>query len=60
MDLISWTYFSNINKIKTAIMKITLVAKYSHKNEVAMTLKSNFVIKANWLKFYLPINIHML
>ena len=45
--LISQTYYSNIIQIKATIMNNILVAKYSHRNEVAVTLKSNFVIKAN-------------
>jgi hypothetical protein len=36
IDLISQTYFSNIIQIKAALIKSTLVAKYSDKIEVDM------------------------
>ena len=60
IDLISQTYFSNIILIKAVLIKSTLVGKYSDKIEVYMTLKSNYVIKANCFKFDLLIYIHSL
>ena len=51
IDLISQTYFSNIIQIKAVLIKSSLVVMYSDKIEVAMTIKSNYVIMANWLKF---------
>ena len=57
IDLISQTYFSNIIQIKAVLIKSSLVVMYSGKIEVAMTIKSNYVIMANWLKVYLLICI---
>ena len=57
INLISQTYFSNIILIKAVLIKSTLVGKYSDKIEVAMTMKSNYIIIANWLKFDILIYI---
>ena len=56
---ISQTYFSNIILIKAVLIKSTLVGKYSDKIEVAMTMKSNNIIKANCFKFDLLIYIYI-
>ena len=58
INLINQTNLSNIMKIQATLIKSTQAAKYSDKNEVAMTMKSKYVIKANWLKFDLLIYIN--
>ena len=60
INLISQTYLSDIIIIKSELIKITLVGKYYDKIYVAMTMKSNYVIKANCFKFDLLIYINSL
>ena len=47
MDLISWSYYSSIIQIKATLMNNILVANYSYRNKVALSLKFNSVIKDN-------------